>query len=310
MNFRPKAIIHKSELDFMSRCVMDFPDLETGGDFFGFWTKEGDPVIQFVIGPGLNTTRTQQSFYQDIDYLKRCGTFLNSKYGLEHIGGWHSHHRLGLTKPSSGDVNTMRNALHDQNLPNFLISICNIDGNSTVSIKGYLFSKGNPNDYTPCNWNILEGISPLRDSLLREDSNLFVSPKTKRAPDQIEIIDLNNNLKNEIEVEKPELALDSYWTKPEGRTYLKNAYEKLKARTDISNVEILQLADKRIALSFYHDGDGYEIQFPEDFPKSDPEVVEKKLDGDNESIPEKDKKKKKSKKKMAKFKILFFRLIS
>ena len=92
-NSRNKAIIYQSELDLISRFVMDYPDIETGGDLFGFWTKEGNPVVQYVIGPGKNTTRTAHSFYQDIDYLKKCGNFLNSRFGLEHIGGWHSHHK-------------------------------------------------------------------------------------------------------------------------------------------------------------------------------------------------------------------------
>src|ERR1035437_2290375 len=180
-NPNPKAIIYQSELDFMSRCVIDYPNLETGGDFFGFWTKEGHPVVQFVIGPGKGTTRTSTSFYQDIEYLKECGKFLNGKYGLEHIGGWHSHHRLALAHPSGGDVNTMRNALRNGNIERFLISICNIESESDVTINGFLFSRENPKDYNFCKWHILDEKSPIRETINKSNTNLFISPEAKRS---------------------------------------------------------------------------------------------------------------------------------
>lgn len=30
-----KAIIYRSEIDFMSRCILDYPDIETGGSCSG-----------------------------------------------------------------------------------------------------------------------------------------------------------------------------------------------------------------------------------------------------------------------------------
>lgn len=286
INHTPKALIHKSELDFISKCVMDYPNIETGGDFFGFWTKDGNPVVQYVIGPGENTTRTETSFYQDIPYLKKCGILLNGKFGLEHIGGWHSHHRLSLAQPSSGDVNTMRNALRDNNLPNFLISICNIGNKANVTINGFLFSKKYENDYVPCQWEVLKGTSPIRESLQKSNSDIFITPGSQETP--IEVINPKEerpSTKNR-DVEKPELPDDSYWTKKEGREYLKMVFEKLKNKEALSNVELLQLPDNRIAISFDHNKGSYEIRFPNDFPKNPPEVIEKMpVDGDG-IIPE------------------------
>ena len=46
-----KAIIYQSELDFISRCILDYPDIETGGQIFGYWTSTGVPVVMEVIGP-------------------------------------------------------------------------------------------------------------------------------------------------------------------------------------------------------------------------------------------------------------------
>lgn len=40
-----KAIIFKSEMDFISRCILDYPSIETGGQLFGFYTETGTPVV-------------------------------------------------------------------------------------------------------------------------------------------------------------------------------------------------------------------------------------------------------------------------
>src|SRR5262245_50845720 len=98
-----KIFIYESELDFISKCVMDYPSLETGGDFFGLWTKEGFPVIHYAIGPGTAVERTAMHFNQDIEYLRECGFLLNNRFALEHIGAWHSHHAMELAEPSPGD---------------------------------------------------------------------------------------------------------------------------------------------------------------------------------------------------------------
>lgn len=277
-----KIIIHQSELDFIARCVMDYPNIETGGDFFGFWNKKGNPVIQYVIGPGEKTKRSETSFYQDIDYLKKCGSFLNNKFGLEHIGAWHSHHKLSLSHPSSGDINTMRNALRGNNLPRFLISICNMS-RSDVSIGGFLFIQDDSVDYTTCDWEILDDTSPIRESIKKFDTDLFVFPETRNASINLRQKDSTEDRLKEQVVEKPELSEDSYWTRKEGQVYLKKVFEKLKDRDDLSKVEILQLADKRIAISFEYNKAIYEIIFPDDFPRSAPEVIEK-LSSDEDGI--------------------------
>src|SRR4051812_13795577 len=102
-----KAVIYESELEFIANCVMDYPDIETGGDLFGFWTHSGYPSIQYIIGPGPKSNRTSTAFYQDKDYLIEMGRLLREKFGLQHIGEWHSHHQMNLNHPSSGDKRTI-----------------------------------------------------------------------------------------------------------------------------------------------------------------------------------------------------------
>lgn len=55
-------------------------------------------------------------------YLQSVGDILNSDYGLQHIGEWHSHHRLGLDHPSGHDAQTIRTmiTIDPYNLQRFL----------------------------------------------------------------------------------------------------------------------------------------------------------------------------------------------
>ncbi len=273
----PKVFIYESELEIISSYVKDFPSLETGGDFFGLWTKDGNPVVQFVTGPGLITEQTATHFNQDIEYLKTCGNLLHHKHGIEHIGAWHSHHRHQLNEPSSGDVHTMRNALRGTGFSQFIISICNIDQNDDVAISGFLFSRDKSYQYSLCNWTILDGDSPVRLSFAEDAEAPFLFPKTEeeeisyyvRNADEVE-----QPLTKQIS-EKPAFPENSYWTKSEGRLYLKNVFDKMNNRDDLSDVELLQLPDRRIAIGFRHNNSKFEIRFPHDFPKSEADVVEK-----------------------------------
>ncbi len=273
----PNVIIYESEMDFIARCVMDFPKHETGGDFFGLWTKEGYPVIQFATGPGKNVERNATHFNQDIDYLKACGHFLNGRFGLEHIGAWHSHHKMNLAEPSPGDVQTMRNALRGTGFSRFIISICNIDKHDEVMLSGFMFSRENLNNYKLCNWTILEGASPVRQAAGALGENPFIEPKT--APDEVSCnvknVDLADIPSSKEVAEKPSMPKNAYWNKEEGKKYLKDVFERLKSRKDLADVEIVQLTDQRVAISFRHDVNRYEIRFPHDFPEKEAEVVER-----------------------------------
>jgi hypothetical protein len=280
MSSRPRAQIYQGELRFISECVLAYPDVETGGDFFGFWSREGNPVIQYVLGPGNQTSRTSTSFFQDIEYLRECGNVLHTLFGLEHIGAWHSHHQLGLLKPSAGDVRTMRNALQHQHPSRFLISICNIDARSSVSLGCFLFTRDDDEDYSPCDVFGLPGDSPVRDRLRREGTHSpLIESRQRVTSENLPQPTLRNSttIYSEGSIErpdKPRFAEDSFWSRREGQHYLKHVFDRLKQTTDPSSVDIKQLADGRPAISFCYSGTTYEIRFPQDFPKQIPEVLE------------------------------------
>ena len=144
----------------MKEFVLRHPAKETGGNLFGLWTDNGEPVLHIVLGPAIGCTRTEVSFYQSIPYLERVGGIVTRDYQLCHIGEWHSHHRLRLSEPSSGDSSTII-----RNFPRgtcgFLLIIANIQpSSSTVTLSPYLYREGERH-YERCKINLLRGQSPF-----------------------------------------------------------------------------------------------------------------------------------------------------
>lgn len=171
------AIIFKSEMDFISKCILDYPSIETGGQLFGFYTESGTPVVLYAIGPGRNANHQVAFFNQDIEYLTRIGAKLKDYFGLHHIGEWHSHHQLGLARPSGHDASTMINTIQEKGLGRFLLCIGNYDGRSTTLNPFPCDSR----DYHSGHWEVIFADSPIRrpaDRLLAED---LVMPRTMTA---------------------------------------------------------------------------------------------------------------------------------
>jgi hypothetical protein len=137
--------IFASEFKEIEEFVSKYPNIETGGDLFGLWKANGDPVVQLLIGPGQNCRRTSVSFHQDTNYLARVGTYVNTSFMLCHIGSWHSHHQLSLTQPSAGDRSTVCNNF-PEGLKRYIMIIANItrgmSGRQSVTIHPYMFTDG------------------------------------------------------------------------------------------------------------------------------------------------------------------------
>ena len=122
--------INEGEKHQIHEWVKRWPNTETGGDLFGAWIDDHTAVVQFVLGPGNNCHRTGASFYQDVDYLRDAGSFLTQQHGLCNIGQWHSHHQLGLTRPSGGDENTVWSNMPKLGLNRYIVFIATITGGS------------------------------------------------------------------------------------------------------------------------------------------------------------------------------------
>ena len=176
-NPQTRPQIFRSEMDYISRCILDYPNIETGGQLFGYWTVDGIPVVMYAIGPGPRANHQSTFFNQDVNYLLEVGNALRSRYGLQHIGEWHSHHRLGLASPSGHDSHTMVSTIREKNLGRFLLCIGNCNDRGS-SLNPFMCD-------TACcvasSWNIIEGESPVRRVADSEMAPLLIHPRTRCA---------------------------------------------------------------------------------------------------------------------------------
>ena len=137
-NKKPVVLLFQDDKKRVDDWVLAYPDNETGGQVFGLWTHDGNPYINIITGPGRNCKHRSHSFHQDIDYLKNVGGFLNKEFMMCHIGEWHSHHKLRLRQPSSGDLNSIWKHFPD-GVEHFLLIIATIEDDG-VRLNPWLFT--------------------------------------------------------------------------------------------------------------------------------------------------------------------------
>lgn len=258
-------IIFKSELDYISRCILDRKNIETGGQLFGYWSEDGRPVVMYAIGPGPRANHQQTFFNQDVDYLVAVGRALKENYGLHHIGEWHSHHQLGLARPSSHDENTMVSTIRDKNLGKFLLCIGNCTTKSS-SLKGYIC------DSSTCNlkeWDVIYAESPVRkdaDSRLREVLKHPITTEPNHTDPS-----LNNT------AESTPKYIQGYWLKQPGNGIMLNDIMKyLKRKHPHSEVKAQMNQIGEVVLKISDFRDEIQILFPDGFPEKAPNIEGKR----------------------------------
>lgn len=270
-----KAIIYRSELDYMSRCVLDYPNIETGGQLFGFWTSTGTPVVTYVIGPGYDAVHNSTSFIQDQEYLQTLGRALHKRYRLQHIGEWHSHHRLGLTYPSGGDVNTMQYGVGKPGFPRLLLCIATLDGNRTT-VNAYNFHENMPGDYERAAWDVIDIESPYRRLADTELDRLLLHPMTQ-YPSHGPIYTVQ-------QVSRPDSSTSTHWL-----TESVENVETMKAMVAIVQrvyphaqvkAEMLSSGEPTIVVPEC----GLSVKLPHGFPAQSPELMRTSL-GDGYGPP-------------------------
>lgn len=170
------AIIYQSELDYISRCILDYPQIETGGQLFGFYTGKRTPVVCYVLGPGPNANHQVTFFNQDIPYLQENGTILAKEFALQHIGEWHSHHCLRLDHPSRHDSDTMITSIRNLSLGDMLlgIGVCDAEG---ATVNGFLYSEQSDGP-TEVDWVIKACESPYRRLVEKRLQETLIPPTT------------------------------------------------------------------------------------------------------------------------------------
>lgn len=262
----PIAIIYRSEIDYISRCILDYPRIETGGQLFGFWTTEGVPVVLYAIGPGRNANHELDFFNQDVPYLKLVGNTLIARYGLQHIGEWHSHHRLGLAHPSGHDAHTMFSGMRKTGMRRVLLCIGNCDDRSST-LNAFNFHEESPTEYRHAAWDIKELASPFRAIIDRELAADLQHPHTV-SPSHGELY-LVHRAERSV---APGYAVDHWLSKKENNLVLKEMMDFLKYRSGGAEVKVQIDESKIVCLTLLQGEEVTRVYFPADFPRTAPAI--------------------------------------
>lgn len=255
------AFIYKSELDFISRCILDYKNIETGGQLFGFWTADGSPIVVYAIGPGANANHKVAFFNQDLDYLVNVGTVLVHHYGLQHIGEWHSHHKLGLAQPSGHDASTMADTIREKSIPQFLLCIGNCsDVDSTLNPFNFTLCAGY--NYVKANWTIKNLDSPYRNLIDRELKGILIQPVTSMPSYKMDRIKTAIVTSNE-----------GYWFEnKQNRLVLKRIMDFVAVYPQQAHCTIQMDSQNHIRLLVKRPSQEECIFFPSNFPQTAPEI--------------------------------------
>lgn len=262
------VLTNQEEMDILSRYILDYKNTETGGQLFGYWTFDGKPVVLFVLGPGPHAGHYNAFFMQDLNYLKKCARFLKQKYGLDHVGEWHSHHQLGLSYPSGHDARNISTNMRKLGYSKFLLCI----GTCTTtesSINAFMFYS-NKIEYEYVPWLIKDIESPFRKMMSFYDVDIFDLPETK-CPNMGHLY-----LKGGSFEQKKINYGNSYWLKQKGNAVILKAIidrleELYPSQTCVPTID----ENNEVHLEMY-DGNTLleDIHFPNAFPIESPVVCD------------------------------------
>ncbi len=266
----PLVIIHQSELDYISRCILSSPRIETGGQLFGLWTDNGIPVVMYVLGPGPGANHQIAFFNQDATWLQSAGQKVIDRYGIQHIGEWHSHHELGLSQPSGHDVRSILVGMDSDKLNRFVLGI-GVCRNGVSSINAFTFHKDYRQRCEEALWEVKPGESPIRTAFDKEFSQLVYQPGVEKA--NMGGLKLNRPADGEAAQEAAPIFKEEYWIrKKENTAQLKQIMDFLAAKTGVIEVHTQVSENGELNLKVVCAKDFFDVLFPLEFPKAAPLV--------------------------------------
>lgn len=254
-----KAIIYASELDYIARCIQDYPNIETGGQLFGAWTASGTPRVIYAIGPGPRANHQQAFFNQDVEYLENIGAKLK-EYGLQHIGEWHSHHHLGLSHPSGHDAQTMQNGITQLNLNRLLLCIGSFNDRGIV-INPFNFARDT--HFIPSQWEIINTRNRLREIIDNDLAGILCTPSSTRYTFAEEYI---------VPHKQPVSCQSGWFSLIENRQAFKQIVDALKVTNWINEATPQISSEGIVSLKIVTRTFAEIITFPADFPNEPFEI--------------------------------------
>jgi len=100
--------IWESDLRVIAGYAAVWGSLEVPMSMHGAFDHYGRPIVFLVLGPGPKAIYQSTYCEHDLDHYCSCCSFLGEHFGLQPVGGSHSHHGLRLYHPSSGDAAQVR----------------------------------------------------------------------------------------------------------------------------------------------------------------------------------------------------------
>lgn len=142
--------------------------IETGGDLFGRW--KGAATLHLATKAGPDAVRNNAHFRLDVEYLRKLSEIFATDWALRYFGDWHSHHRLGLSAPSSGDKRRIRSIGSRNQFADMIEIIVTLEdgrGEPTIRIHPWIYDlAGKDNEPAPLAVRVYPGLSPIRQALL------------------------------------------------------------------------------------------------------------------------------------------------
>ena len=163
--------VFESELRAMAYEANHYSDCETGGDLFGLWLSNGNPVVFLATGQGSKAKRHIAKYEMDVEYMLKCEEILLAKFGIHYLGDWHSHHNLNLCQPSGGDqqrIKTICNANGRTSMCEIIITHV-LDDRCKERLDAFVYTNNYLNNSSI---DVLETkISPIRKALTEQNSH-------------------------------------------------------------------------------------------------------------------------------------------
>lgn len=260
----PAILIYRSEYDYLSRFILDYPDIETGGQAYGFFTDKGVFVVVYAIGPGPQTNHQVTFFHQDKEYLLKVNHVL-VKHGLQKIGEWHSHHKLGLTCPSGHDVNSVVSVMKKHHMASHLLCIGNVDHQGRSTLNAFTFSEDNGYRAQLAPWKVIDMESPYRPMIdnCPELAGVLCHPRTRAACHGYNFLAMDSGTKPDYR--------DDYWLNNKANNQvLKQIIDYLADFGEGCSVTPMIDSNGIVHLTIQRGGERMEVIFGRNFPHEAP----------------------------------------
>lgn len=159
--------IFEHELKVIVAEILRFPDIETGGALWGLWSHADNPTILLATRPGPQAIRHETRFQEDPEAHMQLERALWERCGLQCVGMWHSHHRLGLHELSLGDIDRTRRYAAHSGRDRFCDLLGYYLASDKVGVRPFVYRNARDGHCVATELAVLPGKSPVRRAVHR-----------------------------------------------------------------------------------------------------------------------------------------------